>query len=251
MNYRRKLIFVGFFAALLLAGCKKDGEQTGEISMAQSAEHAEDQGSEAQQENAAVMEVARGLISGDDNETVANIAPPVPTEDELKVEVNAANIKEMNDEVQMDGISWQIMDVAFTKKIGDRDKSKINYWGEKTDEDGNLTGTEEYVWITVKVKNQNGERTEIYMNNPLCSIDASYMLDYTPVAEARYISQQSEDKSGVTKFHCTLQPDEEKELELGYIIYKERFDIPCYYRIGSDGDPNSQYISLEDAKHAA
>ena len=196
-------------------------------------------------------EVVRGLVSDieKEGETLESDITVIKEEPYKPLEVNAANMKDLHFIARWDDVSYQITNAVITKSIQNRDKSKIHFWREKTDKTGNLIGDQVYVWITLKITNQAEQQTEVYLNNPLYSIDESYTIKGGVMAEARYISRQYEGMSETQTFHWILQPGEEQEIEIGYIMDEAFLAYPMYYTVGVYGSSDNTYLSLEDAEY--
>lgn len=175
-------------------------------------------------------------------------------EDEIK-SVYEENKKETFAEIEYENVKYKIKNVEISKNIGNHEKSQINFWNEQIDEQGNLLGNEQYIWITFKVKNSGNEKQEILLNNLIANIDSENIVNET-AAEARYIYPEQSGISVEQRFHCILEPDEEKEVEIGYIIEEKSVQDAIYYCLGSGGgaaldNPSNIFIylgELEDEK---
>ena len=184
----------------------------------------------------------------DDNVTVETY------QDEIK-SVYEENKKETFTEIECENVKYKIKNVEISKNIGNHEKSRINFWNEQIDEQGNLLGNEQYIWITFKVKNSGNEKQEILLNNLIANIDSENTVTET-AAEARYIYPEQSGMSVEHRFHCILEPDEEKEVEIGYIIEEKDVQDAIYYCLGSGGgssldNPSNIFIylgELEDEK---
>lgn len=175
-------------------------------------------------------------------------------EDEIK-SVYGENKKETFAEIEYENVKYKIKNVEISKDIGNHEKSQINFWNEQIDEQGNLLGNEQYIWITFKVKNSGNEKQEILLNNLIANIDSENIVTET-AAEARYIYPEQSGISVEQRFHCILEPDEEKEVEIGYIIEEKSAQDAIYYCLGPGGgaaldNPSNIFIylgELEDEK---
>lgn len=121
-------------------------------------------------------------------------------EDEIK-SVYAENKKETFAEIEYENVKYKIKNVEISKNIGNHEKSQINFWNEQIDEQGNLLGNEQYIWITFKVKNSGNEKQEILLNNLIVNIDSKNIVTET-AAEARYIYPEQSGISVEQRFHC-------------------------------------------------
>lgn len=171
---------------------------------------------------------------------------PETYKDEIKT-VFEANKKDMDTEVECEHVSYKIERVEITKKIGDHKKEAINFWNEQTNDNGDLTGDEQYIWITIKAKNYGDDDQNILLNNLIVSINSENVVQET-AAEARYIMPEQNDMGPEKRFHCLLATGEEKEFEIGYIIEEENAPDALYYCLGDGGstldDPNNTFVYL-------
>lgn len=174
--------------------------------------------------------------------------------DEIK-SVHEENKKETFAEIEYENVKYKIENVEISKNIGNHEKSQIDFWNEQIDEQGNLLGNEQYIWITFKVKNSGNEKQEILLNNLIANIDSENIVTET-AAQARYIYPEQSGMSVEQSFHCILEPDEEKEVEIGYIIEEKNVQDAIYYCLGPGGgssldNPGNIFIylgELEDEK---
>lgn len=171
---------------------------------------------------------------------------PETYKDEVKT-VFEANKKDMDTEVNDGDVNYKIEKVEITKKIGDHKKEAINFWNEQTNDNGDLTGDEQYIWITIKAKNCGDDDQNILLNNLIVSINSENVVQET-AAEARYIMPEQNDMGVEKRFHCLLAAGEEKEFEIGYIIEEENAPDALYYCLGDGGstldDPNNTFVYL-------
>lgn len=175
-------------------------------------------------------------------------------EDEIK-SVSEENKKETFTEIEYENVKYKIENVEISKNIGDHEKSQINFWKEQIDEQGNLLGNQQYIWITFQVKNSEKEKQEILLNNLIVNIDPDNIVTET-AAEARYIYPEQRGMSAEKRFHYILEPDEEKEVEIGYIVDEKNAQDKIYYCLGAGGgssldNPGNSFLylgELEDEK---
>ena len=171
--------------------------------------------------------------------------------DEIK-SVYDANKKDTFDEIEYENIKYKIEQVEITKNIGDHKKELIDFWDENIDEHGNLLGNEYYIWINIKVKNAATEKKEILLNNLIANIDSKNIVTETG-SEARYIYPEQSGFSIEQSFHCRLEPNEERIVEIGYIIEEKNAHDAVYYCIGDGGgssldSPVNNFVYLGELK---
>lgn len=167
-------------------------------------------------------------------------------EGELKT-ILEENKKATYTQVEYENILYEILDVQMGKNIGTHKKENINFWNEQIDEKGNLLSSEQYVWITMKIKNLSEGKKEFLVNKSIVIINDSNIVTET-AAEARYINPEQGWSSPQKRFHCLLESGEEKEIEIGYIVSEELATDSLYFCIGSGGsqldNPNNTYLYL-------
>ena len=174
---------------------------------------------------------------------------PVVYEDEVK-KVRKDNLKTAKEAVEVDQISYKIDDITFTQKLGDHKKEDVNYLTDAVDADGNLTGDEWFVWMDLTVENVSDvEQTAVVNSNLFYGISEDMVIVETD-AEAVYINPKEEDRAMNETFYCQLQPEEERKLNLGYIMDGESIIGTLYYGIGSSGSEidhvNNKFIRVEE-----
>lgn len=181
------------------------------------------------------LPVQAGLIveeNGTDKKPAQKPAEPETYAPEPDIVIKEENKKEIPAKAEYEGVSFEIEAASVGKEIGDHDKNRINFWDEETDEQGNLTGEERYVWISLTAKNETEQEKEILVNTfRLVELREGNVLTGTG-AEMRYIDPEQElaDNPG-KRFHCFFAPGEEKSLEVGYILPGEA-EGELYYHIG-------------------
>lgn len=162
----------------------------------------------------------------------------------------------LGEEIPQDGCIWTVSSMELTKSLGRRSKDDINYWGEETDDPGNLIGAQSYLFVTVSCKNSSGSTKEVLLNsNSLVAMDGTGQLLETG-SEARYISKKQDGNGSSEKaFHYVLEDGEETGLiEIGYILEDSAFDSgnKLYYCVGTQGsqlgNPENRYIEVERAQ---
>ena len=163
--------------------------------------------------------------------------------------VKSLNIVDMDQEVVYDDIKYKISNIDITKEIGDRSVEDILFFDEKVDETGNLLDTWSYVWMNVEVTNESKSKVDLSVNtNTFVLIKEDYEILETQT-EARYIDPVG-DLGVMQKFHLVLEPQENRKVELGYIVKDEYLGDELYYCVGQLGDstenPNNRFFKMEE-----
>ena len=162
----------------------------------------------------------------------------------------------LHEEITQDGCVWTVSSIELTKTLGDRSQADIDYWGETIDDQGNLTGAQSYLFVTVSCRNASGSTKEVLLNsNGFVALDEAGQLLET-ASEARYISKKQDGNSSPVKaFHYVLKDGEETGwIEIGYIIEDKVFNDgnKLYYCVGERGselgNPENRYIEVEQAQ---
>lgn len=236
-----KVIFTCFTAAMLslaLAGCGSQGGREAD---------GPDVG-----ETAAAGPDTDALQSPHDQDTGA-ASPQSETDTFYLKEGQEASLGE---EVEFGDFALVVSDMKITKELGGRPREKFNYWGEEMDGNGNLTGDESYLFVTVSCKNPGDAAREISLNSyQFVTIDESGQI-CEAAAEARYISMVQEGNSNPAEmFHYRLAPGGETgQVEIGYIIEDSCMEAYAglYYCIGYQGsalaNPENRYIKVDTGR---
>lgn len=182
-----------------------------------------------------------GIIKNDDDALKPDTSDPSSTPEIYEADtiyVLKDNLRTMDETVEYQGIEYTVNSVEFTKKLGERDQSLINYFDEERDEDGNLTGAQSYIFINLTIKNVSEERREELVNKDFVRITEDLILLETG-AEARYNDNPQPGSTAFDAHHFFLEPGESATFEEIYIIDDEYLtDELCFLvgAAGSDGD---------------
>ncbi len=142
--------------------------------------------------------------------------------DNPEAESSADSANASDNTVTAEGLTFTFHEVEVTKKIGAHQKSKMLIWNESTDEAGNLTSDDTYVFIRITIKNESDSVREELVNGvklrPL--VDGEFTLGGI---EMRYF-EQGLDPDAREFFYYTFQPHEEATFDLGYIVEDEALE---------------------------
>lgn len=206
-------------------------------------------------EKNAEQKIGKSVVQNQDISVEAQApADPAKEMDEPAMEEKMTredNKKDTDAEVERDGILYKIENVEITKKIGARRKDSVSFGMEEADAEGNLSGAQEYIWLTLQIRNSESTEQEILLNNPIVNIDEVNSVTET-AAEAIYIDPEQTGMKARERFHCKLKPGEEKTVELGYIIETVNAPDTLYYCVGDGGnefsDPSYEFLYLGEVE---
>lgn len=185
------------------------------------------------------------------NKTVKseNDSNAVTYEDETK-KVIEDNLKTVNNAIEVDNISYKIIKMSVSKKLGEHNKSQVNYLTDEVDKQGNLLGENRFIWLELMVENKTDVQQEIVVNSNVFYGISDDMVVVEADAEAAYISPVENNRPPSERFHCLLKANEKRKLEIGYIIDRKSVKGTLYYGIGSSGsdidDVNNKFINVEE-----
>lgn len=168
------------------------------------------------------------------------------------------NILEAGAEVIYDNIAYQVLETEITNEFGNRKKENLDDVGHLyTDENGNLTGDDKYVFVKVRFTNTSDEEKEFYRNvGRVVAINQERRIFLTGV-DAVYMDPLWTEGGPTAVYHYVLKPNESVESELGYIIspseYRFSVSDDLYYLIGTReigtsnlGGLYNRYVKLEE-----
>lgn len=193
------------------------------------------------------------VISQDDAGNVSNISNASDAGDmELLPAVYAKNLLSLSDTATGNGISYSILDVQRTKEFGDRTlENLMDLSLDGTDEQGNLLGDEEYLFLTIQFTNTTDQAVEILRNQGgLREIDSEGRVLHCN-SEAVYCEQKWEGGTPGEAFHWVLAPNESVTSEMGWLVWKREEDFrellgdsrdrSLYYEVEASEDSSENY----------
>lgn len=194
-----------------------------------------------------------GIIKTEpDNAQNQDATPPSTAPDVYEADaiyVLKDNLKTMDETVDYQGIEYTINSIEFSKALGGRDQSLINYFNEELDASGNLLGAQSYIFINITIKNTTDETREELVNKDFVRVTDDLQLLETG-AEARYNENPQPDHSVANRHHFFLAPGESATFEEIYIIDDEHLTGELHYLLGdagSDGDnARNKFICVGD-----
>lgn len=176
----------------------------------------------------------------------------------------AKNLLSLTDTATSNGISYSVLEVQRTKEFGSRTlENLIDLSRGGTDENGNLLGDEDYLFLTIQFTNTSDQTVEILRNQGgLRAINSEgQVLHYD--SETVYCDQKWDGGTSGEVFLWALAPNESVTSEIGWIgrgwaerdetvkaLLENSQDWSLYYEVEASGDTNeSFFIDLElDAK---
>ena len=176
---------------------------------------------------------------------------------ELLPAVYAKNLLSLTDTATGNGILYSILDVRRTKEFGSRTlENLIDLSHGGTDGQGNLLGTEDYLFLTIQFTNTTDQTVEIQRNQGgLRGISSEGEVLYYD-SEAVYCDKKWEGGTPGAVFHWVLAPNESVTSEIGWIVRgwdadtRELLlggqDWSLYYEVEASEDRSENYfIDLE------
>lgn len=168
----------------------------------------------------------------------------------------AENLLSLTDTATGNGISYSILDVQRTKEFGSRPLENLNDLSTGgTDENGNLLGEEEYLFLTIQFTNTTDQTVEILRNQGGLRIINSEGRALHCNSEIVYCDQKWDGGTPSEMFHWVLGPSESVTSEIGWIIWGQSEaskallgdggDWSLYYEVAaSDDSSENHFIDL-------
>ena len=171
--------------------------------------------------------------------------------------VYAKNLLSLTDTATGNGISYSILDIQRTKEFGSRALENLNDLSRGgTDENGNLLGDEDYLFLTIRFTNTTDQTVEILRNQGgLRTINSEGRVLHCD-SETVYCDQKWDGGTPGEAFHWVLAPNESVTSEMGWIVWgrsetskallEDSGDWSLYYEVEvSDDSAENYFIDLE------
>ena len=171
--------------------------------------------------------------------------------------VYAKNLLSLTDTATGNGISYSILDIQRTKEFGSRALENLNDLSRGgTDENGNLLGDEDYLFLTIRFTNTTDQTVEILRNQGGLRIINSEGRVLHCNSETVYCDQKWDGGTPGEMFHWVLAPNEAVTSEIGWIVwgrnetiktlYGDSGNWSLYYEVEvSDDSTENYFIDLE------
>ena len=171
--------------------------------------------------------------------------------------VYAKNLLSLTDTATGNGISYSVLDVQRTKEFGSRALENLNDLSRGgTDENGNLLGDEDYLFLTIRFTNTTDQTVEILRNQGGLRIINSEGRVLHCNSETVYCDQKWDGGTPGEAFHWVLAPNESVTSEMGWIVWgrsetskallEDSGDWSLYYEVEvSDDSAENYFIDLE------
>lgn len=171
--------------------------------------------------------------------------------------VYAKNLLSLTDTATGNGISYSILDIQRTKEFGSRALENLNDLSRGgTDENGNLLGDEDYLFLTIRFTNTTDQTVEILRNQGGLRIINSEGRVLHCNSETVYCDQKWDGGTPGEAFHWVLAPNESVTSEMGWIVWgrsetskallEDSGDWSLYYEVEvSDDSAENYFIDLE------
>lgn len=133
------------------------------------------------------------------------------------------NIIDIDEKLEQSGLRFENLSVYKSKSLPlDVNVKEVDYFDDKADENGSLTGEVSYVFITMDVTNLNQKETTVSWRDIFFVLLDSYC---TPVSadssqtswETRYRSEPGAKKTIKDSYVDTLKPDQTENITLGFL----------------------------------
>lgn len=173
----------------------------------------------------------------------------VTYEDEI-ITVLEDNKYSWNEVVKCENIEYQILEVVRNNEIGTKERNRMDYAESELDAEGKLTGTEEFLWIRLKIKNTGNQTEEVVLNdNTFVGITENNEV-FGVSNDAVYIEPEQKGMESRERFHYEIKAGEEKEIELGYLVEPTEKVGNLYYSINRHGEeldhPDNKFLNVEE-----
>ena len=159
----------------------------------------------------------------------------------------------LQDVVNKDGITYQILAWEKTKEFGDRNsETLVDYLGNRVDADNNFVGDESYVFITMKITNETEENVEVNRCPGGIALIDETMRVFSMGVDCIYMDEYWYGGDTKSVHYYSLQPGESITCEFGQMVWDSEVNVEgrnMYYRINFFDDlsnPANRYILLEE-----
>lgn len=193
-----------------------------------------------------------------DNDALQDAHDTVPVSDsDITYEDPAYTVEEnlvlMDEVVEMDGFTYQIIDFEVTKEFGDRNRETfVDYLDDVTDADNNLTGDQSYVFVTLSIQNNTDKEVEA-MRAPGVVVGIDSDWEVIPLsADPVYIEELWTGGEEAMGYFYKFQPGESVTCESGYLVNDADLKVPgrtLTYEIKNTddyADLENKFIQLEN-----
>lgn len=127
------------------------------------------------------------------------------------------NMLKSTDTATVNGISYSVSNIEHTQKFGSRKPENLADW-LNVDGEGNLSGNDSYIFLTIHFTNTTDKEVEIYRNDGrICFISSD--KEVKSASEAVYCDEYWKDGRESEVFHWILGPGESVTSEIGMLIH--------------------------------
>lgn len=184
------------------------------------------------------LDSQKNIPAGETNPTVEGESGTSSVEDSYAFTLNGANIFDLQESIEIDGIVFKGLEVETQKELKEGiAKDEVTYFYEQTDEDGRLENGYSYIFAEITIVNTTDEVQEVYLSCGDFAVidDEKNIVDMT--SELRYRGDyQSTDETQKDYNRCEFEPGEEKRIQLCYIAKDSLLGQEhLYYTINMDG----------------
>lgn len=192
-----------------------------------------------------------------DNYVVPTINPdvfkkPQNTQGEKGIKLEMAvldetQVHDINEEIEVGNMKYKINNVKIQKNLEKFTKDDFTYYtdDEKTDQNGNLTGSFSYIIVNITIKNLLDEDKEVYMNNYFIlttDIDNKFTMPLHSGVPKAFFKPQNKNE-GKSYFKYVFSPGENTSFDLIYITEDDALSKNMLFVIS----PN-KFIGFEQDK---
>ncbi|HIR93794.1 MAG TPA: hypothetical protein IAB98_10295 [Candidatus Egerieimonas intestinavium] len=163
-----------------------------------------------------------------------------------KLRISEEHILDKEEKLTQEGITFGEFEVVQkgTELPEEVKPEEVIYFDETTDETGKLLGEYFYLFLKVKLKNENSERQEVYLSfgRPIALNEKREVVSL-PV-ELRYRNSYDKDYTKQKDYYkVELPAGEEGTFLLGYILPENEFqEDNLYYLIDKEGEGSGKSI---------
>ncbi len=159
----------------------------------------------------------------------------------------------LQDVVNKDGITYQILSWEKTKEFGNRNsETLVDYLGDRVDADNNFVGDECYVFITIKITNETEETVEVCRCPGSVALIDETMQVFSMGPDCIYIDEYWYGGDEKSVLYYRLEPGESITCEFGQMVWDSEVNVEgrsMYYWIKffeNANEPANRYILLEE-----
>lgn len=216
---------------LTLSGCEKNTEQEEKSTIHSQSSFTDEETSEHMNEKLTPSQKPEQL-----------------TENEMVAYTKNKNKVKIGDIFEVEGIEYCISEVETSKNTFSTPYESNVYFKNQLDNEGRIPNGKTLILLTISAKNISSESQDVNFNKSFCTIsDNNQVIEC--FSEGCIMNKPQTGNQTEDFFIYALSPDEEVEVQVGYLVSDESLTPELYYCVGylgsqADLDIN-RFVELE------